>query len=79
MQSKTISSGYNYLSWSNNSSTTAYNLSIGVETGDWVYKYDTVNDIWFANWVNMAGDDFIIESYDVLVVYPGSDRNINIG
>jgi len=79
-QYKTLEAGYHYLSWSNETGTDAKNMtSIGLETGEWVFKYDLYNETWLAYRIGYGGDDFMIKPYDCFVVYVNNTRNIIIG
>ena len=78
-QSLQLLKGYNYVAWSNETTTTSKNLSIGLQTGDWVYVYDTISDTWYGYWVGYAGDDFVVNSYKTLIIYPTGTRNVVIG
>ena len=72
--------GYNFICWSNVSNTTSYNLDIGlVVAQDRVYKYNTQTNTFSVTWVGMAGDDFAIESYDILILSLGASKTITIG
>ena len=77
-QSLQLLKGYNYVAWSNETTTTSKNLSIGLQTGDWVYVYDTVSDTWYGYWVGYAGDDFVVNSYKILIIYPTGSRSVII-
>ena len=72
--------GYNYICWSNITTTTSYNLSIGlVAAQDRVYKYNTQTGDWDTYWFGVSGQCFDIESYDVLILSLGASKTITIG
>ncbi len=53
---------------------------IGLQTGDWVFKYDTVNGRWaYWNWIGYVGDDVTISGYDVLAIHVDAGTRIKIG
>ena len=78
-QRKTIHKGYWYLGWSGDKGIDSYNLSkIGLEEGDWVFAYDTINGTWYGYRINFAGDKFIIKPHEVIIALVGGDRDITI-
>ena len=78
-QRKTIHKGYWYLGWSGDKGIDSYNLSkIGLEEGDWVFAYDTINGTWYSYRINFAGDKFIIKPHHVIIALVGGDRDIVI-
>ena len=78
-QRKTIHKGYWYLGWSGDKGIDSYNLSkIGLEEGDWVFAYDTINGTWYSYKINFAGDKFIIKPHHVIIALVGGDRDIII-
>jgi hypothetical protein len=79
-QNQSISRGYNYLSWSNSSNITLGSINtIGFDTGDFVFKYNTSADAWYSMWVGYTGNvNATIEPYDVFICNVGGNRFINI-
>ncbi|RLF12861.1 MAG: hypothetical protein DRJ69_00345 [Thermoprotei archaeon] len=78
-QRKTIHKGYWYLGWSGDKGIDSYNLSkIGLEEGDWVFAYDTINGTWYSYKINFAGDKFIIKPHHVIIALVSGDRDIVI-
>ena len=77
----TTTTGKYYIGYSNLTSTTMANLTkIGLQTGDWVFKYDTVNGRWaYWNWIGYVGDDVTISGYDVLAIHVDAGTRIKIG
>jgi hypothetical protein len=53
--------------------------NIGLDTGDWIFKYDLYNESWLAYRIGYGGDDFMIKPYDCFVIYVNNTRNIVIG
>ena len=78
VQQISLKTGYNLISWSNFSSTTAANLSF-LENGEWVYLWDTLNESWNGYLKGIGGNDFDIKGYDTIVIYANSERSIRIG
>jgi len=79
-QTKTLQKGYHYLSWSNNTSILSCDITkIGLQEGDWVFKYDLQNETWLSYNVGLSGDIFEIKPYDCIVVNLADERTINIG
>jgi len=78
VQQISLKTGYNLISWSNFSSTTASNLSF-LENGEWVYLWDTLNESWDGYLKGIGGNDFDIKGYDTIVIYANSERSIRIG
>jgi hypothetical protein len=79
-QSTTALSGYNYYCWSNGTSCSLNTAAsaMGLQTGDWIFKYNTNNGTWSSYWVGYTGDDVTVGAYDVLVCNVGASRNIFI-
>jgi len=79
-QTKALSKGYHYLSWSNETKILSCDMNkIGLQNGDWVFKYDLQNETWLSYNVGLSGDIFEIKSYDCIVVNLADERNITIG
>ena len=78
-QHLTIPRGYSYLVWSDATPTTSKNLSIGLQVGDWVFLYNTTSGSWYTYWIGYTGDDFPIQTYDVIVVNVQNPRQIKVG
>ncbi len=77
-QNKWLLEGSNLVSWSDVRDTTAANLSF-LQSDEWVYKWDTMEEKWYGYLYGVGGDDFNVTGYDVLTVDANSDRLINIG
>jgi len=78
-QDKTIDKGYHYIGWSDTDELISVNASqIGLQTGDWIFLYDTKNATWYGYRVNFAGDTFTIKPHCVIVVNVGGQRHIRI-
>jgi len=78
-QDKTIDKGYHYIGWSDTKELISINASqIGLQTGDWIFLYDTKNATWYGYMVNFAGDTFIIKPHHVIIVNVGGQRHIRI-
>jgi len=71
-----MKTGYNVVSWSSYSEKNASELPL--ESGEWVYKYDTVNRTWKAYLKGVGGDDFKVKPYDVIVTYLKNSRWWNL-
>ena len=78
-QSEVISAGYHYFGWSDNTTVTLKNLSIGMNAGDWIYVYNISSGSWFSYWVGNAGDDPNVYSYNTVVMNVAGSRTITIG
>ena len=77
-QTMTIpSSKYTYVGWTGDVATSTA-LDIGLQSGDWVYKYSPQTG-WLAFWIYFAGDEFIINPNDVIILRPSASRDITIG
>ncbi len=72
-----LENGYNYIGYSNLNGTSAYNLTF-VDTGEHVWKYDTINNTWMTYWVGYSGDDFIVKGNTPLILLT-AERDIQIG
>jgi len=78
-QNKTVDEGYHYIGWSDTDELISVNASqIGLQTGDWIFLYDTKNATWYGYRVNFAGDTFTIKPHCVIVVNVGGQRHIHI-
>ena len=79
-QTKTLQRGYHYLSWSSDTPILSCDVTkIGLQEGDWVFKYDLQNETWLSYNVGLSGDIFEIKPYDCVVVNLADERTINIG
>jgi len=79
-QTKTLQKGYHYLSWSGNTPILSCDVTdIGLQEGDWVFKYDLKNETWLSYNVGLSGDIFEIKPYDCIFVGLSKIRVINIG
>jgi len=77
-QNITLTPVYNYIMWTGNVENVTNLTSYGLQSGDWVHYYDTVNGTWKSRWLGHAGDKFDIHPYDVLVVAVNGNRNVII-
>ncbi|RLE37572.1 hypothetical protein DRJ17_06305 [Candidatus Woesearchaeota archaeon] len=79
-QTKVLQKGYHYLSWSDDTKILSCDIDeIGLQSGDWVFKYDLQNETWLSYNFGLSGDIFEIEPYDCIVVNLADTRNIVIG
>ena len=77
-QSLSLPAGRNYICWSNVTSTTSFNLSIGFDTNDWVYFYNTSSGTWSTFRFGVGGTDFTIDSYTILILNLAGARTITM-
>ena len=74
-----LSPVYNYLGWCSKNQINVSNWT-DVRDGDWVYKFDTVNNTWLSWFTTLhAGDNFKIRPYDGLIIATGNSYRISIG
>ena len=79
-QKKVLQKGYHYLSWSNNTPILSCDVTkIGLQEGDWVFKYDLKNETWLSYNVGLSGDIFEIRPYDCIFVSLSKIERITIG
>jgi len=80
-QSKSITAGYSYLTWSQwNESSSMQNMSsYGLIAGDWIFMYNTTARTWSSYWVGFVGDDTLITGYSCFVVNVAGARTIHLG
>ena len=76
----TLPAGLNYVCWSNISQTVPSSsvVSIGLDTEDAIYLYNTSTDIWDSYLVGSGGTDFEIKAYTIIVFDLAESRIITI-
>jgi len=75
--------GYNYIGWTNTSSTTlnTITLSNNLQSGDYIALWNETTfkwNFWFAKFTNPSSWNKNVHTQDVLLAYVKSTRNINI-
>jgi len=71
-----VKGGYDIISWSSHHIKNASELP--TDSGEWVYKYDVINNTWKAYLKGVGGDDFKVRPYDVIVTFLNNSRWWNI-
>jgi len=67
-----VNIGYNTVSWSIPYENDVSNISL--ETGEWAYLYDALNNTWHSYLKGVGGENFRITPYDVILVNLKSAR-----
>lgn len=77
-QNITLTPIYNYVVWTGPVENVTNLTNYGLQAGDWVHVYDTINGTWKSYMLGYTGTKFDIHPYDVLVLAVGGNRNFVI-
>ena len=77
-QNITLTPIYNYVVWTGAVENVTNLTNYGLQAGDWVHVYDTVNGTWKSYMLGYTGTKFDIKPYDVLVLAVGGERQFRV-